>query len=277
MTFTELTEKKIWDMPKNMDRYFFQAPGTEEDPTNVKLGSGIYTWSTLISDRVWNFKGQNGENIQVKGTCKKCSGCASENEKGRIPCYVEKSIYGPHGGSVMKNHVKNTLGLRENIEKVLFDLDKFMTREEKKHGHGITVRLDQAGEVENEDQLFMWVELCVRHPESKLYAYTKNYEIFTENLLKGLIPENMFVLYSVWSDQGINEYKAVKHLKNVKAFVYVSKELTPEFYASHGLIIDAWCHAYGENGKMDHNIPCSKCGQCFNVRKNKVIGCWDHS
>lgn len=245
---------KEYNAVKNPNKFQFLPNG------NIKLGAQIWSWSTLKGNDFYKVGG-----VEVLGTCGNCGACDNS-------CYVNAS-YNIHGKSVIPSHAKNTNGLRYNMAEVFRQLDEQITKRNNSKNPRTKkielVRLNQSGEIENEDQFFMWCMLAERHPETKFYIYTKMYDIVTPVLLAGQVPTNLVVLFSVWHDVGVNEYNAVKHLKNVKAFVYDDGELevTP----------DTYCKAYDNAGHLDHNITCDKCQKCFNVNMNKkVIGCKAH-
>ena len=223
---------------------------------NIKLGKSMGVWSTLMGDDTYTVK-INGIETSVKGTCgHHCAGC-----KGN--CYVKKSYRYP---SVVLGHARNTLAIR-NVEKCFQDLDGQLTRKRKPFD---IIRIDQSGEIENDDQFAMWVKLANNHKETNFYIYTKNYDVVIPALLAGIVPDNMTVLISIWHTFGVNEYQKVKHLENVKAFVYDDNY-------EYGFTMNTYCTAYNEKGKLDHNITCEKCRKCFNrLNSCKVIGCKSH-
>lgn len=196
----------------------------------------------------------------VSGTCGKyCTGCSKD-------CYVRKSY---RYKSVMYGHALNTLAVRNDLAQVFADLNNQLTRKRKKFE---TVRINQSGEIETSDEFIMWCELAKCHPETTFYVYTKAYDLVLATIKAGL-PSNLVVLISVWHEYGANEYLSVAHLDNVKAFVY-----DDGFdYAALGIIIQTYCKAYDENGKLDHAITCNKCQKCFNkLASCKVIGTYPH-
>lgn len=245
---------KEYNAVKNPNKFQFLPNG------NIKLGAAIWSWSTLMGDYSYNVDG-----VEISGTCGNCGACKKD-------CYVVSS-YNIHGKSVIPSHAKNTNGLRYNMGEVFRQLDEQITRrnnsKNKRTKKIELVRLNQSGEIETEEQFYMWCMLAERHPETKFYIYTKMYEIVTPVLLAGLVPANLVVLFSIWHDVGVKEFKAVAHLENVKAFVYDDGELNIE--------PDTYCKAYNDSGKLDHNITCDKCQKCFNAKlTKKVIGCKAH-
>lgn len=233
---------------------------------NIKLGTEIATWSTLKGNTEY-FIPELG--IYVIGTCGKyCEFCKDD-------CYVEKS-YRRYTAretgrcSVKLGHARNTIALRQNAWKVYQDLHDQIARARKPF---YIVRLDQSGEIENDEQLAVFCKLAEDFPEVKWYIYTKAFEIVIPALLEGKVPENLTVLISVWHECGIAEYNMVKHLPNVKAFVVVDGF----DYEALGLHIQTMCMAYDIKGKMNHEVTCFRCEKCFNrLLSCKVIGCYKH-
>lgn len=224
---------------------------------NIKLGSDMGVWSVLYGQQEHFIKGYG----MVKGTCGHyCKGC----EKA---CYVRKSY---RYGSVMQGHARNTIAIRTDLGKCFRDLDGQLSRKRKPFTF---IRLDQSGEVESMGQFEMHCRVADKHRETDFYIYSKAFDIVVPALLAGKVPSNMTVLISIWHEYGIDAWNAVKHLSNVKAFVY-----DDGFdYSKYGLVITDRCYAYDKNGKLDHNITCNKCQKCMNRREqSKVIACYEH-
>lgn len=239
---------------------------------NIKLGETIGTWSTLFGDKVYDTPFG-----KVKGTCgEHCKYCGVSINGKQPSCYVRKSY---RYGSVIQRHAANTIAIRTDVKKCFEDLHGQLTRKRKKF---VYVRIDQSGELETTEQFKGWEWLSDNHQETTFYIYTKAYEIVVPELLAGNVPDNLVVLISIWHEQGIEAYNKVKHLTNVKAFVYMDKNKNAdgwwyEEYAAHGVEIQTICKAYDEKGKMNHNITCDKCKKCIACRKNtKIVGCFDH-
>ena len=243
---------------------------------NIKLGNTIGTFSKLMGDEDYYIPELE---MTVRGSCGRfCQGCTKD-------CYVRKSYYrwtDSETGecSVKYGHAINTLAFREDIDAAFEQLDLQLSRKRKPWKH---LRLDQSGELISELEYRKWGGLSEDHPETSPYIYTKAFEYTTPVLLEGSIPDNMTTLYSIWHEYGIEEYKKVAHLPNVKAFVYCDKNRDaengwgPEEYAAHGLIIQTFCAAYDLKGKMNHDITCDVCEKCMNRAAScKVIGCWSH-
>lgn len=241
---------------KKEDRAAFNKSG------NIKLGN-TWNFSTVYGDEIKRVF-FNGSHHEAAGTCGKyCQGCKND-------CYVKKSYRYP---SVVYSHIKNTIALRLNPVAAFNDLDVSI---EKARIKPDIIRINQSGEIESKLIFTKWCELAKKYPNIKFWLYTKAYEIVIPSLLSGIVPDNMTVLVSVWHEYGLNEYNKVKHLKNVKAFVYDDGFN----YAGAGLEIQTYCKAYTmQDGKMslNHNITCDKCKKCFNRSATcKVIGSLPH-
>lgn len=223
---------------------------------NRKLGR-IASWSTVYGTKPVYVKRLNG---YVQGTCGK--ECGNKKDGCEAHCYVDKSYWQP---SVVYGHARNTIGLRVNPEKVFKDLDLQLSRSKVID----KVRLNQSGEIENENEFLMWCKLAQKHPNVKFYIYTKQYKYVERALLAGMAPMNFQVNYSIWHKKGLAEFEKVKHLKNVSAFVYDDGETYIDIPKNN------YCKAYDDNGKLDKTKSCAICGKCFN-HLFKVIGCKDH-
>lgn len=197
----------------------------------------------------------------IVGTCgEHCNGCSSS-------CYVKKSY---RYDSVRKGHARTTLAFRSDLEKSFESMDKQLSRKRRPFEQ---VRINQSGELESYLELQKYCELANKHSETTFYVYTKNYSAVFANITK--LPENLYVLISVWGNQGVAEYKQLSKLSSqIKAFVYMDETYTEEFYLSIGLKIETSCKAY-EGHKLNHEITCDKCKKCFN-KLSRIIGCPSH-
>lgn len=216
---------------------------------NIKLGN-MATFSKLKGNE--EFSTCYGT---ITGTCGGfCDGCSGA-------CYVNKSYRYP---SVIKGHARNTAAFRININQAFIDLDNQLNRKRKPFE---IIRINQSGELESRTEFLKWCELAAKHTESIFYIYTKAYE-FVEDLIDTM-PVNIYLLVSIWHEQGISFYRQHKNAPQVKAFVYLDGYKYPE-----DIQPDTTCKAY-EGGKLNHAITCDKCRKCFND-KNKIIGCSEH-
>lgn len=229
---------------------------------NIKLGN-TWNFSTVYGNDLHKVF-FNGENHEATGTCGKyCKGCKND-------CYVKKSYRYP---SVIYSHIKNTLAIRLHRQAAFNDLTAAIENARKKPE---IIRVNQSGELETVEIFREWCKMARRFPQIKFWLYTKAYNIVTPDLLDGVVPENVTILFSIWHKYGTKEYKKVAHLENVKAFVYDDNY----DYKKAGIEIQTYCQAYTmQEGKMklNHNLTCDKCKKCFNRNnQNKIIGSLPH-
>lgn len=227
---------------------------------NMKTGLAIGTISKLYGDDYW-FIPRLG--ITVKGTCSGCCGGC----KGS--CYVAQSY---RYSSVKYSHAVTTIAQRENILQFWQDVSSQISR---KRNPFEFLRGNQSGELESDEEFLGYCKIAREHPDLIVYLYTKRYDIVARNI--DMIPTNFMVNLSIWGNYGIEEYRNLsKKSDRIKAFVYLTREFTTEWYASKGIFVEAICGAYDRNGKMNHAVTCDKCKLCMNPRV-KVVGCYDHS
>ena len=222
---------------------------------NIKLGRTMGTFSKLYGNADYSSKYGT-----VCGTCGDyCKGCFKS-------CYVGKSYRYP---TVVDGHARNTIAFREDLGGAFETINKQLDRKRKPFD---TVRINQSGEIESTVELLMWIATAARHPETRFYLYTKNFDALKAVINSAVIvPDNFTVNISIWHEYGIEEFKAWQEIPWIKTFVY-----DDGFdYKAYGIEIQTYCKAYDKNGKMDHAITCDKCRKCFNS-KFKIIGCYDH-
>ena len=222
---------------------------------NIKLGQSMGTFSKLYSNKF--FETLFGK---VQGTCgNHCEGCEG-------PCYVGKSYRYP---SVVNGHARNTLAFRNDLNGSFEAIDKQLSRKRKPFKD---VRINQSGEIESTTELLFWIVTARKHPETKFFLYTKNYEAVREIAnSKVVVPSNFTCNISIWHEQGIAEYNEFKHLSWIRAFAYDDGY----DYKAHGLEIETYCKAYDKSGKLDHKVTCDVCRKCID-RDVKVTGCYEH-
>lgn len=247
--------------------YTFKCTARIRGGGNIKLGARMGTFSKLYG-KAFHYVEKLG--IAVKGTCGgHCAGCEGS-------CYVAKSYR--RYKSVILGHARNTIAFRQDICGSFEALHKQLSRKRVPFQF---VRINQSGELETSAEFCGWIGLARLHPETTFYLYTKAFDLVEWYLLNMDLPENITILYSIWHEYGISEYKRVAHVKNVKAFAYVDGRKpggwTIADYAARGLDIQTTCTAYGTDGKMDHAVTCEKCRKCIRHGNDcKVIGCNDH-
>lgn len=218
---------------------------------NVKLGDGVASWSTLKGDDLLLIPKLNR---RVRGTCRNCEYCTKD-------CYVNKS-YNRYPKSAMYGHAVNTIGLRTCPSKVFRDLDHQLSTTNRFN----VVRINQSGDIENMQELEMWLTLALLHPKFTFYLYTKQFKLAVDFINGNTLPANFHINFSIWHEHGVNEYFQVETNPNVHAFVYDDGET----------YIDSTdrCIAY-INGKLNHSITCERCKKCYRSGV-RVIYCTSH-
>ena len=245
-----MTNKNARQIKKAVKKYHFNTVG------NIKLGSGVWAWSTCHGDFARDVLNIDGKPVTVKGTCGNCKDCQSS-------CYAAKAerMY----PSVKLSRGINTWGIQNELDRVFDDLAGQIQRSRSVK----IVRINQSGELTSKEELVKWIELALANPAIKFYVYTKMYKFVLWYLGKkgNDLPDNFFVLFSIWHKNGLKEYEKVKDRKNVKAFVYDDGVLN--------IKPTAYCPAY--KGKhLDHDWTCDRCKLCYNGKGAKVIGCKAH-
>lgn len=229
---------------------------------NIKIG------------KLWSFNKLAGAGVigGCLGTCGKyCTGCYNAENPKKSPCYVFGSYvrYGFEKSTVVQSHIKNTVAIRENIDKAFNDLYLQIKRARNKPQ---AVRIHSSGEICEVKELYLWADLASKFPEIPFYVYTKAFDIVDLYFQKGFaLPSNFYLNISIWHEVGIDCYNRWKDKRNVRAFVY-----DDGFdYSKYGLDVKYHCPAYNAKGKMDHRFTCDKCKVCFSKR-NAVCACYDH-
>jgi len=234
---------------------------------NVKVGK-MLTWSKLAGA---------GEIKGCKGSCGEfCKGCYNPDNPFKSSCFCFKS-YAQYP-AVVPAHIRNTLAMRTDMKGTFKVLDESLKRKRTNY----PVRIHAAGELESADELSGWIDLASKHSERVFYIYTKNFKAVDEVLTKlkeknvsknekKILPDNFFINFSVWHENGIKEYLKWKDYDNVRAYIY----LDGFDYKKYGMEIDYKCPAYNEKGKMDHRFTCDKCKVCLSNR-HKICGCYSH-
>lgn len=225
---------------------------------NIKLGN-MGTWSTLY--------GNDSHYVEKLGTSI-CGTCGNHCKGCKKDCYVRASC---RYGSVIYGHAIRTIAIRDYIDELEASLISQLKRKRKPFEY---VRINQSGEIETLRQLEMFMNIASETPETDFYLYTKAFDIVIPYLLKNadVLPKNITILISIWHEYGIAEFNQVKHIPNIKAFVYCDGF----DYEAVGLEIQTKCNAY-EGKKLNHELTCDKCKKCMNRCETcKVIGCDAH-
>lgn len=246
---------------KNSRKYVIESSEVEVKfyPTkSEKLGASIISVAYLPSNELLYNKSENKFLTDIVGTCGKyCAGC-------KHSCYACKTV-NYRKGAVLSHWISNTLQLRNDIDKHFKQIEANILLSGCK-----ALRYNFSGELESMDQFLHVVKLARKCKDIKIYLYTKNYDILFKYFENGKkLPNNLFVLVSVWSTFGESEYMKLKDHKNILAFVVNNDNI-------HN---DAICPAYKNvNGRIiKTGVNCSSCGLCYGKSKNvKVIKCFEH-
>lgn len=228
---------------------------------NIKIGSTVWTFNLLAGPE---------EIGGCKGSCdpKYCGGCYNYDDPYNSPCYVFKSykIYGKEKSTVVQSHIRNTNAMREDPTEAFEQLNGQIKRARNKPE---AIRIHSSGELMSAEIFRNWLKLAAKWPNIPFYIYTKAYDIVDEVLADTAIPDNFFLNISIWHEFGYTCYNKWSALDNVKAFVVVDGVYIYDFE------METMCPAYKANGRMNHDMPCSKCQICYN-KDIKVCGCVEH-
>lgn len=224
---------------------------------NIKLGTRVWTFSTLNRDDSYIITDADYNTYTINGTCAHyCNGC-------KIACYVNKSY---RYTSVIKCHAENTIAIRSDLHLAFLQLRLQIDHARIKPSQ---IRFNQSGEIISKEMFQEIQSLARDYPYIKLWLYTKAYDLIVDDIAN--TPDNMTVNYSVWHESGINEFRTLRKLSpRVACFAYCDGFKYPDDIAPRVM-----CPAYDENGKIDHSKTCDKCGLCM-IGKGLQIGCYDH-
>ena len=148
---------------------------------NSKLGKGVYTWSMLPGNKVYNLV-INGKEYSVKGTCPcNCPGC-----------YAQTGFY--KMSNVIEANAIKTICARINIEWTRRAIIAQIRAENIK-----LVRIHASGDFFNIDYIEMWKDIAAECADCTFWTYTKNSaaeNAFTDlkniNVVKSVIPGKGF-------------------------------------------------------------------------------------
>lgn len=227
--------------------------------SNIK--TNIPSWSTYPGDEIIYLK--DGRKVSdLKGTCNgaNCTAC-----KGWKECYAYRML---RYTDVAKNYIENTMYLRTDIT----GLENDLVKQIKKIKKSDMFRFDVSGEIENLEQLIMFLSVAYRVPEKTFYVYTKNYDVLYKYFSTGVeLPDNFHILISIWHESGIKCFNDLRHHKNIHCFIY-NDGFNYDAYGIE-LLNTNRCMAYDKDGNMNHDITCIKCRKCWT---KKVIWTYPH-
>ena len=227
--------------------------------SNIK--TDIPSWSTYPGDSTIYLK--DGRKVSdLHGTC---SGAQCKDCKYWKCCYAIRMLRYP---DVAKNYIENTLYLRTDIT----GLENDLVNQIKKIKKSDMFRFDVSGEIENLEQLIMFLSVAYRVPEKTFYVYTKNYKVLYKYFSTGVeLPDNFHILISIWHESGIKCFNDLRHHKNIHCFIYQDGFN----YDQYGLELleQNRCKAYNSDGTLNHDITCIKCQKCW---KKKIVWTYPH-
>lgn len=168
---------------------------------NTKLGKGVWTLSTLPTNRVYNVV-INGVDYSVKGTCPcSCTGC-----------YATKGNY--NFSSVVNSLALKTILCREQIDFVKRAIIAQIIADKI-----LLLRIHAAGDFFSQEYIEMWREIVKACPNCVFWTYTKNPA--AENAFEDL--GNINIVKSVIHGIGFNFGKCGYILKVYQALKAAGK------------------------------------------------------
>lgn len=163
-------------------------------------------------------------------------------------CYAIKDYQGLRANTVSMSHARNMVALQQDPDKALQDMDKQLTKFEKK---GIKfVRVHASGDfglkIDGDNLKYgrIWEELAKRHPDICFLAFTKCYDVAREIHFDDL--ENFELVLSEWTDV----LQAPEDLKKR----YRTSRAVNEITDAH-------------DSEMICPGNCDTCGMCWNLSK----------
>lgn len=180
---------------------------------NDKLGKGVYTFSTLPTNRLYTLE-YHGETITEKGTC----ACTCKDENGVITCYAcagHCARYSVRLSWLIKSFLcRNYPEFVENAIKAQIKADKIKI-----------CRIHASGDFFSRDYLELWRRIIRENVDCVFWTYTKIAEYETAfdefpnaNIVKSIVPGYGF-------NYGTCEYilRVYKALKAIGKSVYICR------------------------------------------------------
>ena len=175
---------------------------------NKKLGKGVYTFSTLATDKEIAYFDEGGKRKTEKGTCLcTCDGC-----------------YACHGCYTF-NSTKLSLARKTILCRLCLDFVKRAIMAQIKADRITICRIHASGDFFNGEYINAWKDICKANPACLFWTYTKNPEaeaafdyIANCNVVKSIVP-----------GKGVNFGKAAyimglyAYLKSIGKSVYICR------------------------------------------------------
>lgn len=145
---------------------------------NSKVGTGVWTWSTLPTNKTYNST-INGKDYSISGTCPcHCQGC-----------YATKGCYN------FRSTINNMLVKTWLSVNALDFVERAINAQIKADNIKI-IRIHASGDFINREYVDMWKRIIKANPDVKFWTYTKKIEFETAfdefenaNIVKSIIPE----------------------------------------------------------------------------------------
>jgi hypothetical protein len=221
---------------------------------NIKVGS-IPQFNTLPGDEPLAQK-SGVQLTDVRGTCQ---GCCSDCVHS---CYAVRSAK-LHHNAVIPSWAKNTLILRNNPERVKEDINAFLKKKPVPY-----FRFHTSGEIENENVLKLYCDICNDNSQTRFYIYTKKFDLIVDYFLRkgNSLPANFVINLSEWHGN-IEEYvsslnegeqeKAREFLFSLNVFGFDDKTEKSKYASSL-----VHCPAINNKGH-ETGVTCQQCKRCM--------------
>lgn len=111
-------------------------------------------------------------------------------------CYAERCA-SYHGKSVIDAWIRNTVILKVDRDRYFREIDEKMTRRRTNK----FFRWHVSGDIPDYDYFVRMVEIAKKHPDFKIWTYTKNYWFvnkYCDTYGRDAIPENFSFMFSAW-------------------------------------------------------------------------------
>lgn len=134
---------------------------------NLKIGNGVYHFSTLPTNRIYTVV-INGKEYSEKGTCPIT--CQGKDKNGNTvdTCYGTKGRYAIEGGTVQQSLLKKTYLIRNHLDFVYRAISAQLKVD------NITVlRVHATGDFDSAAYIDMWKRIAIENSNVTMWTYTK--------------------------------------------------------------------------------------------------------
>lgn len=195
----------------------------------------------------------------IHGTCGKyCKHCSKD-------CYAIKLAL-RNQTSCIPTWGRNTVILRNQPQKVRLAINEYCRKNIVRY-----FRFHTSGELENYDQLRLYVSICEDNPDVTFYMYTKAFDILRSwfNNIERLgkdVPPNFVINLSEWHNN-LDPIKNEKYFKDCNIFAYDDGDCGPR--------VDSMVHCPATNAKgFETGVTCAQCRRC--MKKGNVTAVYAH-